>query len=410
MKIKIFFVFFSITAMLAGCISGRIVASANVQDLGDKVSTKYRYKIVFEEKDYYGDTLGEKLQSYQPNVFSNDGVPIVITNKTVLRKKSGGPDSLLGLISVCTYNLFPYSETVHSHKSQTISIGAKEITSAQVCITKKEWWSFMPIVSRILVLCDNGESCFSKSKGFSVSYNLESKSIAVNDIYKEVLAYGIASKLKEAEESGLIDGNLVAKARVGVAMTDILSTVQKIIDDDAARRGVSVSADKSNQESPFEIIRCEPDQGKDFSYAFSLRRKGGGAITFSDFSVVRSVFRSAIRTHYSSLHPDINPRTLEIDFTDYSLKAGIVSGRVIVLSISSESLSYDSRTRKGAIRVRIRDGQLEAARRWIRCNLGDLARKSNVDVVGDAIPKNGRFFSEREEMRDGVLEVLFSIE
>ena len=110
------------------------------------------------------------------------------------------------------------------------------------------------------------------------------------------------------------------------------------------------------------------------------------------------------------MHPDINPRTLEIDFTDYTLKAGTVSGRVAVLSISPESLSYDSRTRKGIIRVRVRDGQFEDARRWIRRNIGDLARNSNIEVMGDAVPKEGRFFSEREEMRDGVLEVSFTIE
>ena len=147
-----------------------------------------------------------------------------------------------------------------------------------------------------------------------------------------------------------------------------------------------------------------------FSYVFALRRIGDEGITFADYSVVRSVFRSAIRTHYASLHPDINPRTLEIDFTDYTLKAGTVSGRVAVLSISPESLSYDSRTRKGIICVRVRDGQFEDARRWIRRNLGELARKSNIEIVGDAVPKEGRFYSEREEMKDGILEVSFTIE
>lgn len=412
MKIKIFFVSLSIVIMLVGCHYGRIVASANVWNLGEKVSTKYHYKIVSDkENNLYGGALGDRVMSCQPDVFANDGIPIVVTNKTISHKKlETFNNSFFQALSMCTFSLLPYPESEHSHKRQGMFIGTNEIASTEVCITKKKWCSIVPFIARLLAVCNNNKSCFSKHKQFSALYDIYSEYNVENEIYNDVFAHGIACKLKEIEESGLIDENLVAKARVGVAMTDILSTVQKIIDDDAARRGVSVSVDKSKQESPFEIIRCEPDQGADFSYVFALRRKRGGAITFADYSVVRSVFRSAIRTHYSSLHPDINPRTLEIDFIDYTLRAGTVSGRVIVLSISPESLSYDSRTRKGAIRVRIRDGQFEAARRWIRRNLGDIARKSNVDVVGDAIPKNGRFFSEREEMRDGVLEVLFSIE
>ena len=407
---NLYFIALSVLPLLVGCQYGRMTASANVQDYGEKVSTKYRYRVVSEEKDLYGKFLRDRLQEYQPDVFSDDGIPIVITNKTIMHRKSGGLGSPLHLLSMCTFNLLPYSETEHSHRSHTIAIGTKKISSAEVCLSKKEWGSFMPFLGRLLDLCNNRESCFSKSKEFSVSYDLISKSSVESDLHKEVMAYGIAVKLKEAEQLGLIDQNLVAKARVGIAMTDILATVQKIIDDDAARRGVQVSADKNRQGSPFEIIRCEAEQGKDFSYAFALRRKGGGAITFADYSVVRSVFRSAIRTHYSSLHPDINPRTLEIDFMEYSLKAGTVAGRVTVLSISPESLSYDSHRREGVIRVRIRDGQFEDARRWIRRNIGDLARKSNIEVMGDAVPKEGRFFSEREEMKDGILEVSFTIE
>ena len=87
-----------------------------------------------------------------------------------------------------------------------------------------------------------------------------------------------------------------------------------------------------------------------------------------------------------------------------------MSGRVAVLSISPESLKYDSTSRKGIIRVRIGEGQFEDARRWIRRNLGALANRSNVVIVGDVIPQGARFYSEREEMRAGILEVSFRTE
>ena len=60
--------------------------------------------------------------------------------------------------------------------------------------------------------------------------------------------------------------------------------------------------------------------------------------------------------------------------------------------------------------MRIRDGQFEDARRWVRRNIGELARKSNIEIVGDAVPDGGRFFSGREEMKNGILKVSFTIE
>lgn len=394
--------------LLAGCRYGRMTASVNVQDCGEKVSTKYRYRVVSEEKDMYGNFQRDRLREYQPDVFSDDGIPIVITNKTTFHKRSG---ALSTMFSVLTIGVLPFFDTAHSHKRTSVSIESKEISSFDLCVYKDEASSPIPFFAKFIHF-GNEKSCFSSaSKFYSCNYDMDyAQYLQGTELHEKATAYGIAVKLKEAEQLGLIDQNLVVKARVGLAMTDILATVQKIIDDDAARRGVQVSADKNRQGSPFEIIRCEAEQGKDFSYVFALRRKGGGAVTFADYSVVRSVFRSAIRAHYASLHPDINPRTLEIDFMEYSLKAGTVTGRVTVLSISPESLSYDSHRREGVIRVRIRDGQFEDTRRWIRRNLGELARKSNVEVTGDAVPKEGRFFTEREEMREGVLEVSFTIE
>ena len=405
---NLYFIALNVLPLLVGCQYGRMTASVNVQDYGEKVSTKYRYRVVSEEKDLYGRFQRDRLREYQPDVFSDDGIPTVITNKTISHRRSG---SLSRMFSLLTVGILPVCDTAHSHKRTSIFVGTKEISSFDICIYKDESFSIIPLVAAF-GCSGSAKSCFPPtSKFYSCNYIQNSMPYLQDaELCEKAAVYGIAVKLKEAEQLGLIDENLGAGARVGGAMTDILATVQKIIDDDAVRRGVQVSADKNKQSSPFEITRCEAEQGKDFSYVFALRRKGGEGITFADYSVVCSVFRSAIRTHYASLHPDINPRTLEIDFTDYTLKAGTVSGRVTVLSISPESLSYDSHRREGVIRVRIRDGHFEDARRWIRRNLGELARKSNVEVTGDAVPKEGRFFSGREEMKNGILEVSFTID
>ena len=130
----------------------------------------------------------------------------------------------------------------------------------------------------------------------------------------------------------------------------------------------------------------------------------------SDYGIIREGFRSAIRAHYASAHPNVNPRTLVIDFIEYALKGDVVCGRVAVLTISPEQITYDSASRKGVIMVRVGDGQFEDARRWIRRNLAALAARSNIALVGDAVPSGSRFYSENEEMSDGLLKISFKTE
>ena len=52
---KLYILFVGVMLLLAGCRYGRMTVSTNVQDYGEKVSTKYRYRVVSEEKDLYGN-------------------------------------------------------------------------------------------------------------------------------------------------------------------------------------------------------------------------------------------------------------------------------------------------------------------------------------------------------------------
>ncbi len=92
------------------------------------------------------------------------------------------------------------------------------------------------------------------------------------------------------------------------------------------------------------------------------------------------------------------------------MKEDTVFGRVAVLTILPESITYDSARRRGVISVRIGEGQFNDARRWIRRNLSALASRSNIVADGDTVPQGGLFYSENEEMCDGVLKVLFKTE
>ena len=72
---KLYIFFLGVTILFAGCHYGRITVSINAQDYGEQVSTKYRYRVVSEEKDLYGKFQGDRLREYQPDVFSDDGIP-----------------------------------------------------------------------------------------------------------------------------------------------------------------------------------------------------------------------------------------------------------------------------------------------------------------------------------------------
>ena len=80
---NLYFIALSVLTLLVGCQYGRMTASVNVQDYGEKVYTRYRYRVVSEERDLYGRFQRDRLREYQPDVFSDDGIPIVITNKTI---------------------------------------------------------------------------------------------------------------------------------------------------------------------------------------------------------------------------------------------------------------------------------------------------------------------------------------
>ena len=395
------------SVFVSGCFHGRITASADVKGAGEKIRTQFRYKIVCEEKDQYGIPKYSMFHNYQPDVFSDDGLPVTLKVSNVLSKNEG---ELLGdKLQMITLGLIPSSQTKHIHNRCTISMAKKEVASFDVCMkTDEAMTTPLPTGISLLMFSGDGETCYASGKTFRChSYDMTSQYVASGKIENEVIAYGIAASLKQAEDDGIINEKNGGGVLSEQGLSDFAAVLNTILKDDAVRRGRSVN--DGGDAAPLEIVRFDVEAGKNFAYIFSIGRRGRKAAV-SDYNVIRNGFRSAIRSHYSLLHPEINPRSLVIDFTEYKLQDGLVIGRVAVLEIVPESLKYDSIRRSGVVRVRIRDGQFEDARRWIRRNLAELANRSNINLSGDSIPRNGRFFSEREEMKDGILEVSFRTE
>ena len=75
------------------------------------------------------------------------------------------------------------------------------------------------------------------------------------------------------------------------------------------------------------------------------------------------------------------------------------------------SLTYDPKTRKGVMSVRIEANKYEEARAYIRKNIATLARDANVALKTDTLPPESHFYLGREEIKNGnILEIEFETE
>ena len=384
------------TVCSAGCYYSRIVATSDASDFGDSIHTRFRYRPICDG-NYSTEELmsrSQKLQMFQPEVFDDNGVPVVLSFSDTLKDVSW------------------LSTLQHLHRSCSMSVAERYLASVEACSREALMLYFFPIPLMNFSCSDS--PCFRSGRIFR-SNRYGSTSDFIRDFYCSpcdddcdmAMAYGIASRLKEAEDAGKIDERFAVKAIFAQSISNVSSTMAKIRADSMARRGETVKHNETRGESQFEIVRCDQERGQDFACTFTLRSRKNSALKLSDYSIIRNGLRSAIRTHYLASHPDVSPRTLVIDFTKYEVEGRCVNGRVAVLTISPESMTYDSVRCRGVISVLVGEGQFEDARRWIRRNLAKVAARSNIALDGDAVPQGGRFYSESEEMRDGVLKVYF---
>ncbi len=159
----------------------------------------------------------------------------------------------------------------------------------------------------------------------------------------------------------------------------------------------------------YQIISCERETGSDFSYRFVLEL--ADKLNLHTFRAVQQEFRAAVKADYAESFPGVDERTLFVDFPEYKLDNGKITGCAVVLTISVASLTYDPNTRKGKLAVKVNANQYEEARKWIRKNIETLARDKNIALTTGEIPPAAKFYLGREELKDGnVLEIEFKTE
>jgi len=408
-----------IIAVMAGCRHARTVAAVKVSDIGEFIETKNKYRVLrLNEAPFFGKYFmwekmnpGRMLASFQPNVFSDDGIPLT------LRRIDSQTDAFgdwTRIVSCMSGGILPTFETSHRHGIWAIEFGGGKTpkTTVEVCAHGGESFSmFMPWP--ILFFNWGCDPCFTDGRTYiSHSYDPGFGCPIDSQTAVKALAYGIAVRLKDLEDSGEIDEYVVANARSIQALKDTAEGRGKYKAAELRKLGRIVDAQNvAEEESKVEVVTLDCEAGRDFAYRFVLQSRAGTSISLSDYNDIRSSFRNAIRSHYAANHPNLNPRSLVVDYPEWALGGGRITGKAVVLMISAESLSYNSSSRTGRIAVRIGANQFEEARRWIRKNIESIATGSNIKVEGDALPFGARFYTGRELIKENdMLEVEFKTE
>ena len=105
----------------------------------------------------------------------------------------------------------------------------------------------------------------------------------------------------------------------------------------------------------YQIVSCERESGSDFSYRFEIEL--ADKRNLRTFRAVQQEFREAVKADYAESFPGVKLDSLYVDFPEYKLAEGKISGTAVVLTISVTSLSYDPSTRTGRLAVKVNANQ-----------------------------------------------------
>ena len=391
----------------SGCAHVHTIVAVDAKDAGERIHTKYKYKIGYWfntdgicrlDKDRWmvDKELMKSFARWQPDVFGENGMPVTSemtplgrvqsSSASAERKSCGYP--VLPFLSILTYCVIPKVDTSHSHEQWAFQVtGDKgQKVSIDTCVHADCAWGIPPF--RWLLCWWNTDTCYSKKRTYdSHAMNVGTDSFVDKEVVNRAMAYGLAVRLKELEDNGQIDDDMPISAIASAEMSKTLF-------------GTSV-----------EIVRCGNTTGRDFEYDFVLRSKGGGKLKLVDYERVRGAFRTAIINTYCMKHPEANPRSLVTYFTRYTMGGDCVKGRVAVLTIEVKTVFYDAAKREGRMSAKIGANQFEDARRFVRSLIEELATRSNIVIEGDSLPAGAIFYTGNERLSEnGLLEVEFRTE
>lgn len=378
----------AILSFALGCVHSRITSSVDVSTEAESVETRNRYQPI--NKGWCGFAIeAEDFKCFQPKVFACDGIPITLNANIESVESDWG---WTGILSAMTIGVLPWIETRHVHVKYTLSLANAPEKSFDTCTRRGQAFAWLPIP--LLFFNCKPELCFNNKDAVSVSgfsFDFEPE--------KQMVAYGLARRLKELEDAGCVTADVKAR-----------QWAEKSVDGEGSVRGASVFGSE-RASLPFEIVKLECDAMRDFSYRFELAKKGGENLAVSDYGPIRSAFMATIRAHYANEHKEVNARSLVVDFPEYVVSGKRITGVVAVLIVSPQLVSYDSAKRKGRIVAKIGKNQFADARRWMRKNIEAIACDGNIVKEGDDIPAGARFYIGHEQLgENGIMEMDFKTE
>ena len=415
----------ALSGVFAGCVSERADVYADVKNVGPTVRTRYRYKIVAYKwkcpdviqayyqnpglgnakldecrKEYERTVLNRYSSSFcrtQPSVFSDTGIPIVLREISNTATSDIFPTFPLSILSIF---VFPAWIQRTTENVVAISVGNTDVQIEKFSVGMSLKTAMSAIIPSSLVFNDKCAEC-AKDAGYSSSSTVkdciffDNSRVSESDCVDRVMAYAVASKLKQLEDAGQIDMVIAQNTR-----NQDLGPAKSL-----QMPGSALAVQP--QKPPYRIVSLIRDDNSDFAYAFVLEMNGEPSI--QAFFGIQNVFAREVQCAYKSEYPNADISTLRIAVQPRFVN-GRIEGRATVLTIAPVSLSYDAITRRGKLAVRFNIGQMEEARIWIRKNIETLAQDKNIALVTGQPPPAGVFYSLGEKIDGDVMEIEFKTE
>lgn len=403
---------------LCGCItvSSRDAAVAKVVNHGADVSTRHRYHLscVYGGDNSQNWSVKENFFSkHQPHVFGEGGIPVSLRIK--LKKFNAGACGSV-LLHLCTFTIFPaivntsviYDcfidvDGVDNGGALLEVVDLGDYATSHLVPSPLWWYTDSPDVKGGPVFSQQTQTMTLTWPGWNEVYrhnngvlgnekralgsatvlNLFSQpdnNFSCGELMQRALAYGVAVKLKELEDSGKIDAMLKKK-------TADVSTAPK-----------------------HNIVRLDRDSNKNFSYGFELELLENPADSKKVWQAVLQDFAKSLKEDYVDAFPSVDIASLEVSFSCFKRDGLRLSGSAQVLTLKPISLEYNPYNRRGTMSVRFAEGQVSEASAWIRRNVKTLVRDKNIALTSGSLPTEGKFAITNEKIDGNVMTIEFMVE
>ena len=430
--------FAALAVFSSGCfMSRRVCVTADVPKLDTRVKTANRYEII-------GHGINDTAKRKFPGVFADGGIPIILKEEL---ECNNGPNIILGPLPL--FLPIPDRQSQRMIRRDTVEIaGTPTLQSSFTLQTKYDnstsFW--LPTA----FLCFMGSGSDAENPHFDAHLRTFCKVNAPVTFHEtiasaelDITIRAVASKLKQAEDAGMITSDVIDKALVYKRQLDAKRREET---EQAWRRDIALKArqaeDRKRREfetrqrqlalqqkrretaigqtlqhpqqspaahqAPYRIHYLAREKDSDFAYAFTLELSGEASI--ETFFGIQAVFANEVLSAYQMEYQKADVSTLHVVVKPALLEGRIV-GRAEVLTIMPVSLSYNPNTRHGRLAVRYSQCQYEEAREWARKNIETLARDKNISLVTGRPPPDARYYSLGETVKDGnILEIEFKTE